>query len=205
VARNGNRRGGTPYSPGALFHLLKNRIYLGEIVHKKQVHPGLHEGIIDLKLFEKVQQQLAKNTVVRTTRQLRSAPLCGIIFDANGGRMTPAHSRGQSGMRYRYYISTASNLSQGSNSELVTRVSANLVEEIVIDRLRRLADAPGVSWAELLPEVKSVVVRSDAVVLTTARLPRGYRSRLHPIDEVDEADTGLLRWLSSRPTSSGQY
>ena len=42
ISANGRVRGGTAFSRGALFHLLRNRIYLGEIVHKTQSYPGKH-------------------------------------------------------------------------------------------------------------------------------------------------------------------
>jgi DNA invertase Pin-like site-specific DNA recombinase len=43
VSRNGNARGGKQFSRGALYHLLSNPIYLGEIRHKQERHPGQHE------------------------------------------------------------------------------------------------------------------------------------------------------------------
>lgn len=54
VSRKGNRSGGVPYSRGALFHLLKNRIYLGEIVHGDLSMPGRHPAIVDADLFDRV-------------------------------------------------------------------------------------------------------------------------------------------------------
>src|SRR5690606_35371379 len=51
VSARGNVRGGTPFGRGALFHLLSNRIYLGQIVHKGQSFPGLHEAIVDAQTF----------------------------------------------------------------------------------------------------------------------------------------------------------
>src|SRR6516162_4873425 len=38
--------GGKPFSRGALYLMLRNRIYRGEIVHKGQSHPGEHPPII---------------------------------------------------------------------------------------------------------------------------------------------------------------
>src|SRR5664280_2425165 len=40
----GNRSGGAAYSRGALYEILKNRIYLGEIVHRDQVYAGEHKA-----------------------------------------------------------------------------------------------------------------------------------------------------------------
>ena len=40
VTRAGRLSGGRPFSRGALFQLLRNRVYLGMIVHKGRAHPG---------------------------------------------------------------------------------------------------------------------------------------------------------------------
>ena len=47
VSRAGRLSGGGPFSRGALFQLLRNRLYLGMIVHKGRAHPGRHQAIID--------------------------------------------------------------------------------------------------------------------------------------------------------------
>ena len=54
VASSGRVMGGLPFSRGALFHLLRNRVYLGEIVHRKQTFPGEHEAIVEVSLFSAV-------------------------------------------------------------------------------------------------------------------------------------------------------
>ncbi len=47
VSRNGSRSGGRPFSRGALYELLANPIYIGEIRHKGARHAGQHEAIVD--------------------------------------------------------------------------------------------------------------------------------------------------------------
>jgi hypothetical protein len=47
----GKTRAPKPMSRGALYLLLSNRIYLGEICHKGSSYPGEHEQLIDAKLF----------------------------------------------------------------------------------------------------------------------------------------------------------
>ena len=39
--------GGKPFARGALYLMLQNRIYRGEIVHKEQSYPGEHPPIVD--------------------------------------------------------------------------------------------------------------------------------------------------------------
>ena len=44
--------GGKPFSRGALYLMLRNRTYRGEIGHKGQSHPGEHTPIIDQPLWD---------------------------------------------------------------------------------------------------------------------------------------------------------
>jgi len=55
VAKNGRKSGGNPFFRGALYVLLSNPIYIGEIRHKGARHPGLHEPIMERELWEKTQ------------------------------------------------------------------------------------------------------------------------------------------------------
>ena len=44
TASDGSRHGGQPIARGALYLMLQNRIYRGEIVHKGKSYPGEHES-----------------------------------------------------------------------------------------------------------------------------------------------------------------
>src|SRR6201981_1071549 len=67
TSASGRRVGGKPFSRGALYLMLQNRLYRGEIVHKGQSHPGEHPPIIDQPLWDAVQAQLAANTADRNS------------------------------------------------------------------------------------------------------------------------------------------
>src|SRR5258705_13568326 len=58
VSRKGTRSGGQSFSRGALYELLSNPIYIGEIRHKLERHPGQHQAILKLGLWEKIQKSL---------------------------------------------------------------------------------------------------------------------------------------------------
>ena len=104
--RFGNAKGGVPIARGALYLMLQNRIYRGEIVHKKNSYPGQHEPIIDEALWNGVQSALSENRVERVTRSTAAAPslLAGLVYDDSGERMSPTHAN-KKGTRYRYYVS----------------------------------------------------------------------------------------------------
>jgi site-specific DNA recombinase len=106
VARNGRKSGGNAFSRGALYELLSNPIYIGEIRHKGVRHPGLHEPVVDRELWDKTQLSLRSRAVRRRQRTAKSAasPLTGKLFDESGLSLTPSHAaKGE--RRYRYYVS----------------------------------------------------------------------------------------------------
>ncbi len=106
VAKNGKQSGGNPFFRGALYELLSNPIYLGEIRHKGVRHPGLHEPIVERELWDATQLLLRSRGVRHTPRARKSAasPLTGRLFDESGQSLTPSHAvKGQ--RRYRYYVS----------------------------------------------------------------------------------------------------
>ncbi|WP_242141145.1 recombinase family protein [Sphingomonas sp. TREG-RG-20F-R18-01] len=66
--------GGVAFGRGALLHLLRNRTYLGQIVHKDRCHEGEHDAIVPLALFERVHHKLESSRRGRgTTRRPRVA------------------------------------------------------------------------------------------------------------------------------------
>lgn len=138
---NGEIGGGTEFSRRALFHLLRNRIYIGEIAPKKQSYPGQHEPIIDLSVFERVQQQFADNRVRSSERRFETSPLTRRVFDASRKRMTPAHEYGKQAARYRYYVPSEGG-ADGLGADYVSRVSAVVLEELVLDRMRPMLGKP---------------------------------------------------------------
>src|SRR5689334_15518560 len=79
----GRTWGGNRFARGALYLMLQNRIYLGEVVHKKQHYPGEHASIVDRDLWERVQARLAANSVEREGGGRATSPslLAGLLFD----------------------------------------------------------------------------------------------------------------------------
>jgi site-specific DNA recombinase len=76
TSASGRLWGGKPFSRGALYLMLQNRVYRGEIVHKEQSHPGKHPPIIDQPLWDAVQAQLTSNSAERNSgaRKVKLSP-----------------------------------------------------------------------------------------------------------------------------------
>jgi site-specific DNA recombinase len=134
IRTSGPHRGGVPFARGGILHLLKNRTYLGEIIHKGASYPGEHDLIVPQTLWDAVHARLAaRDHAGDVTRRSRSPSLlAGLVYDGLGRRMTPSHANKQ-GKRYRYYITHAQ---QCTNTDQPTwRVPAHDLEERVINGL----------------------------------------------------------------------
>lgn len=165
---SGRSSGGGPFSRGALIHLLKNRTYLGEIVHGKIVHQGLHQAIVERALFDAVAAKLEarKRRTGESRSKVQSGRLAGRLFDARGEAMTPTFSYGKGGRIYRYYVSAS--LQQGSANKpdgIVRRISAPALERLVEERLKAVTH--GVATVEALLRID---LTRSGMVLT---LPHG--------------------------------
>jgi hypothetical protein len=53
----GRTRGGIPFGRGALYYLLGNHFYIGEVKYRNEILPGEHPPIMDRALFEAVRQK----------------------------------------------------------------------------------------------------------------------------------------------------
>jgi hypothetical protein len=106
VSKDGVESGGQVFSRGALYTLLRNPIYVGEIRHKGVCHPGQHAPIVDRVMWDAVAQLLREHSTASRARNssAKSCVLIGKLFDESGGRLTPSHAV-KGDRRYRYYVS----------------------------------------------------------------------------------------------------
>ena len=127
---------------GYLYQLLKNRVYIGDAVHKGTAYPGEHHAIVSRQLWDRVHGILSENARTRAqhTRAQTPALLKGLIFGPTGRAMTPTHTR-KRGKIYRYYVSTDV-LKTDANACPVRRVPAAEIESAVIEQVRGLLHSP---------------------------------------------------------------
>ena len=135
TSAKGRQVGGVALGRGALFHLLKNRTYLGEIPHRDRTYPGAHDAIVDGEIFEQVQLLLAVQTRRHESRPKRvsAMPLRGLLFDADGSPMSPTFTHGARGQVYRYYVSAPlqAGTRRTADDEAIRRVTADAIETLV--------------------------------------------------------------------------
>jgi len=194
VDRFGRVTGGKPFARGALYLMLQNRIYRGEIVHKGASYPGAHAAIIDPALWDAVQHRLAANRSDREIAANAAQPslLAGLIYDDTGARMTPSHAN-KNGTRYRYYVSQGLVRGRRRDAPHARRVPAGDLETLVENRLRQFLASDSDLFAALEPRVADVVIRADLVARAAALAarwpaiePSGRRAILTAlIDRID--------------------
>lgn len=163
-SRSGVAHGGSVLTKGALYHILTNRLYLGEITHRDKSYPGQHEPIVSADLFEAVQQKLKRGAPLMPSAKSRGfAPLLlGKLFDDRGGAMTSAHAN-KNGMRYFYYVSVAHTVRKSSGS--LPRVSAPKLDRLIMDLVVPLLDP---DWT--LGETDRVLTAIERVELSAERV-----------------------------------
>ena len=142
---SGSKRthGGKPFKRGALYYILKNRLYVGDAVHKGVAYPGEHRPIIAPDTWDHVQASLKEKAAHHEKGITHKEPslLRGLLFDDSGNHMSPSHAN-KNGKRYRYYVSQALNQHREQDKGSVTRVPAHDLEEQVVGVLCRAITNP---------------------------------------------------------------
>jgi hypothetical protein len=198
VAKNGKTSGGNSFFRGALYVLLSNPIYIGEIRHKGVRHPGLHEPIVDRELWEKTQRLLRSQAVRgRSRTKAVASPLMGRLFDESGQSLTPSHAvKGE--RQYRYYVSRG--LIKGTAED-----SAGRGWRLPAPEIERIVAA---SVGQILSDRTGIAAAAQAIGLADSRLPSlfsapaEWRENLQSeveagaalstlVDRVDLTETGI--------------
>src|SRR5437588_79138 len=175
ILTSGQVLGGCSFGRGALYHLLRNRIYRGEVMHKGIAYPGEHEAIVEEQLWNAAQAKLSGDILRQRRSRIESGALLGgLIFDRNGNRMTPTYTV-RRGNRYRYYVSRALMQDRGQETDPVLHVGADDIERVVVEALARAlsrddlaADAGSGIWdtkirAIVRQSVERVVVHGEKI------------------------------------------
>ena len=186
---------GARFFRGALYHMLTNRTYLGEIVHKGEFYPGQHPPIVERELFYQVALMLASHRSSRGERTVEAgaAPLTGLIFDADRQPLCPVSARNRHGRVYRYYVSSHLQRGEaGGANDNARRLPAPAIEALVLDKLRTAMPAI-TDWASARARLREVVLDDDTLTIVATTQGRVSFRTLDPDDRASVGDDGLLR------------
>jgi site-specific DNA recombinase len=143
TSKKGRAMGGGTWLKIDVHHLLTNRRYIGEVVHKGENFPGEHEAIIDRHVWERVQGILSKNRRYRAnqSRKTTTAILKGILrCGCCDAAMVPTYTV-RRGKRYHYYLCHAAS-KDGHDSCAVKSVAAGQIEGAVFTYLKDIFADP---------------------------------------------------------------
>jgi len=169
--KSGRTRGGIPMKRGGVYHLLSNRVYLGDVPHKEIWHPGLHKLIVDQELFDAVQAKLAQNRHERSEKRGQGprtppSPLTGKIFGYDGRRLSPVTARGRNGVAYRYYVDARAQTGAGPAR---CRLSAGSLETMIVSIAvagRIVSAAAEPDWTGIRAAIERVEIDDREILLT---------------------------------------
>jgi site-specific DNA recombinase len=195
IARNGSRSGGHSFSRGALYTLLGNPIYVGEVRHKGIHHPGQHQPIVERSVWDKTEKLLhahAARPRGKATKSM-SSPLVGKLFDESGGGLTPSHAvKGK--RRYRYYVSRSLIAGTANDSENGWRLPAAEIERSVATAAAMVLD----DRAAILADIEQS--GSDTIQIKSIfDVASGWSSRLRSEAEAAQALELLISRVELRP------
>jgi site-specific DNA recombinase len=214
---NGGPYGERPFSRGALYQILQNRLYRGEMPHKGAAYPGEHAAIVDQPLWDEVQVALAANRVERAAASNSKRPslLTSLLFDEAGERLTPTYAI-KKGTRFRYYVSTSLLTEVGKTRASGRRIPAVDLERVVIKQLQALLADHGAlldgldAWKETIRH-QQLISRSrqladelgaqapDAVKATLTALVRRIEIKTDRVD-IAVSRAALIALLSQATT-----
>lgn len=153
----GGTRGGNPISPGSVYNILRNPIYVGEIRGHDRTWPGRHAAIIDRSTWEEASSLVASRTRKSPSALGTDHVLAGVLWDDHGRHML-LDANWVDGQPYHFYVSSNAQWSQAQFLRAY-RSRADRLDAVVLaavsaffgdrSRLRAALRAHGIIGAEL--------------------------------------------------------
>ncbi len=153
ITASGRHFGGNAFTRGALYTLIGNKTYLGEVDYKGKVYEGEHEAIVSRDLWDAAQRVLTNNRVKRQSKINTASQsfLKGLLFDEDGNAFSPSHAVKQ-GKRYRYYHTAP------ARGDKASRLPAPQIENHVTSELTHFFQDP----KKVMSELQSMGLKPDA-------------------------------------------
>lgn len=139
------------WSAAAITSILKNRVYIGELIQGKRGTPNFklkivrerkeedwvivkdnHEAIIEPLMFDVVQRMLTRDTRTSPDRET-VLPLGGVVFCADCGRASLLRSVTRAKKKYCYYVCSTSKRGEGCTSHSIEKTQ---LENAVLNAIR---------------------------------------------------------------------
>jgi site-specific DNA recombinase len=134
-------RKGKPFCDSAIWNMLRNKVYMGQIVHRDTVYPGKHEPIISPELFNNIQRLIAESPGLPPNPE-NHLPFAGLVrCQECGTTMSVAFTKKQSrtGWRKYFYYRCGSVGHHGREACRTKQIGADRLHDLVYRNLVRLS------------------------------------------------------------------
>lgn len=175
MSRRGRPRGGTPMSPGTVYGILRNPIYVGQIRGHETTYQGVHEPIISQDTWQAAQELTEERRKRSPIRKDTHHFLAGLLWDDLGRHML-LDLNWQRGRTYCAYVSSNAAWSQAEyrrayrcNADYLDRTVRAGFCDFLSDRgkLRTALRSVG----QFGDELNRLVTRGKAVAAMIERAP----------------------------------
>ncbi len=137
--RSGKVMGGKPFTKQQVIRILRNRLYVGQIIWGDVVRENCHEPIVSREQFERVQAILDQTTTHRSNRTKskgRGYSLRGLVRCGCGAVMTPKSATGRNGKHHYYECTRKTHF--GPTECDARGIPAEALEEAVVARMAEI-------------------------------------------------------------------
>ena len=184
--RTHKNSGGSPFSKTVIGDVLRNPLYLGLVRFKSETFKGLHEPIIDERLFNQVQKQLAASatglagTHRDTPLELLGTVKCGFCTD----KSFTSYYTNKENKRYFYYkCTTKTKISEKSCPSWT--LPADELEKFVRRLAMDLANNP-----EFFNSAMKLVALNSAEDQTTLQTEQTNKKKL--LEKLNRDETKII-------------
>ena len=143
VTKAGVTHGGTPFTKGRLFRLLKNPIYIGKVGFENQIYDGEQEAIVEIATWGRVQKLLKQNGCNggADVRDSYGSLLKGLTRCARCGGAMVCTVMTRNSRRFRHYVCAQAQQSGRASCETQS-VSEVKIKAAVSRQIRRIGSEP---------------------------------------------------------------
>lgn len=185
----GVTKGGRPIAKMSMHRLLRDRIYIGQIVNKTNntTAPGEHQAILPTELFKRVQVALQNNANNKSETHGSPNLLTGKLFNHNGVRFTNQRTCGKGKTNTHYYATRGFYL------------PAPQVDDIVI---KTITDFLNSDMSNLPPNLATILKRIDITNMTYMQKRELIQSL---VEKVVYSQEQLIYTLTTDATKLQQF
>jgi site-specific DNA recombinase len=146
TSKKGRRHREQEFTADAVYRMLNNPLYLGQVHHRGQLFPGEHEAIVDQKLWDKVRELLRANAPIEAGFKKNSiaSPFKGLLRCGHCGGafgIAYAHKKQDNCRRYMYYICMKDEDRIERQCPL-RRVPAGDIDRVIMEQIARIFKTP---------------------------------------------------------------